>query len=80
MTLYTYYLCHALLFQCIFAGEYSRLSSLLTLRRLISLACVSSETHNLQRVFRPGGEVVPYIGYIGMCRAKGCFFSCFGLK
>ena len=62
MTLYTYYLCHAILFQCIFAGEYSRLSSLLTIRRcpppprgLISLACVSSETQSLQRVFRRGG-------------------------
>ena len=44
-----------------------------------SLACVSSETHNLQRVFRPGG-VVPYIGCIGMCRAKTIFFSRFGLK
>ena len=36
---------------------------------VISLACVSSEIHNLQRVFRPGGAV-PYIGYVGMCRAK----------
>ena len=25
-------------------------------RSLISLACVSSETHNLQSVFRPGGS------------------------
>ena len=36
-------------------------------RPLISLACVSSETHNLQRVFATGGGgggVVPYIGYI----------------
>ena len=41
---------------------------------LISLACVSSETHNLQRVFRPGG-VVPYIGYMGMRGAKGYGFS-----
>ena len=49
-------------------------------RSLISLACVSSETHNLQSVFRPG-RVVSYIGYIGMCRAKGYgFFTCFGLK
>ena len=40
---------------------------------LVSLACVSSETHNLQRVFRPVG-VVPYMGYIGMCRAKGYGF------
>ena len=36
---YTHYLCHALLFQCrvqcIFAGEYKRLSSLLTIRTLI---------------------------------------------
>ena len=30
-----HYLCHALLFQCIFAGGYSRLQSLLTIRRLI---------------------------------------------
>ena len=47
--------------------------------RLISLACVSSETHNLKRAFRPGG-IVPYIGYIGLCRAKGFvfFFSRFG--
>ena len=42
-------------------------------RRFISLACVSSETHNLQRAFRPGG-IVPYIGYIGLCRAKGFVF------
>ena len=28
-------------------------------KRLISLACVSSETHNLQRVFRPGGKGSP---------------------
>ena len=52
---------------------------------VISLACVSSETHNLQRVFLPvgeGGGVVPHIGYIGMCRAKGygMVFSRFGLK
>ena len=47
---------------------------------IISLACVSSETHKLQRVFHPRG-VVPYIRYIGMCRAKGyVFFSRFGLK
>ena len=36
---YTHYLCHALLFQCrvqrIFEGEYKRLTSLLTIRRLI---------------------------------------------
>ena len=54
---------------------------------LISLACVSSETHNLQPVFRPreggrgGGGVVPYTGYVGMCGAKWyVFFSRFGLK
>ena len=44
---------------------------------LFSLACVSSETRNLQRVFAPpgGGEgVVPDIGYIGMSRAKGYVF------
>ena len=27
----------------------------IALGALISLACLSSETHNLQRVFRPGG-------------------------
>ena len=44
-------------------------------RSFVSLACVSSETLNLQRVFRPGGGgVVPFIGYIGMCRAKGYGF------
>ena len=42
-------------------------------KSLFSLACVSSETHNLQRVFRPRG-VVPYIDYIGVCRAKGYVF------
>ena len=48
---------------------------------IISLACVSSETHNLQRVFRPGGGIVPYIDYIGMCRAKEyVFLSRFVLK
>ena len=44
---------------------------------LISLACVSSETHNLQCVFRPprGGGEAPYIGYMGMRGAKGYGFS-----
>ena len=42
----------------------------LTFEHIFSLAWVSRETQNLQRVFRPVG-VVPYIGYIGMCRAKG---------
>ena len=42
----------------------------------ISLACVSSETHHLQRVFRPGGGVRPHIGYISTCSAapKGMVF------
>ena len=49
---------------------------------IISLACVSSETHNLQCVSPPpGGGVVPYIDYMGMCGAKGYVFSSrFGLK
>ena len=38
-----------------------------------SLPCVSSETHNLQRVFTRG--LLPYIGYIGMCGAKGYVFE-----
>ena len=38
---------------------------------VISRACVSNETRNLQRVFRPGGGVLSYIRYIGMCGAKG---------
>ena len=41
------------------------------------LACVSIETHNLQRIFRPrggGGGVVPYMG---MCGAKGYGFQPF---
>ena len=48
---------------------------------VISRACVSNETRNLQRVFRPGGGILLYIGYIGMCGAKGFrFFGRFGLK
>ena len=48
--------------------------------KVICLACVSSETHNLQRVFRPRG-VLPFIGYIGMCGAsRGISFDHFGLK
>ena len=34
---------------------------------IISLTCVSSETHNF---FARGAGVVPYIGCIGMCCAK----------
>ena len=41
--------------------------------KAISLACASSESHKLQRVFRPRG-VLPYIDYIGMCGAKGYAF------
>ena len=41
--------------------------------RLASLACVSSETHNLQRVLRPRG-VLPYKGYMGICGARGYSF------
>ena len=39
-----------------------------------SLACLSSETHNVQHIFHPGGRVLPYIGYIGMCGAQGYVF------
>ena len=40
---------------------------------IISLACT--------RFSPPGGGEVPYIGYMGMCGAKGyVFFSRFGLK
>ena len=39
----------------------------------ITLTCVSSETHNLQRVFRPVG-VFPFMGCIGMFGAKGYGF------
>ena len=39
-----------------------------------SLACVSSETHIVQRVFTRGGGLLPYISYIGMCGAKGYVF------
>ena len=55
----------------------------LTSEHIFSLPWVSRETNNPQRVFRPGwgGGVVPYIGYNGMCRAKGyVFFSRFGLR
>ena len=51
---------------------------------IISLACVSSETHNLQRFFRlrGWGGVLPYIGYIHryVLRQRVCFFSRFGLR
>ena len=42
---------------------------------LVSLAWVSSETHNLQRIFRVGrGGVLPHIDHIGMCGTKGYGF------
>ena len=46
----------------------------------IGIACVNSETHNLPRVFRPGG-VVPYIGYIAryVRHQRVWVFSRFGL-
>ena len=52
---------------------------------LISLACVSSETHNLQPVFRPregegGGGSPLYRLYRYVRRQRVCFFSRFGLK
>ena len=46
----------------------------------ISLACVSSETHNLQRVFRRGGGSPLYRLYGYVQRQRVCFFFCqFGL-
>ena len=48
----------------------------------ISLACVSSETHDLQRVFRPGGGggTPSYRLYKYVQRsAKGHGFSFFGI-
>ena len=44
---------------------------------LISLACVSSETHNLQRVFRPseGGGSPLYRLYGYVRRQRVCFFQ-----
>ena len=45
----------------------------------ITLACVSSETHNLQRVFRPGRGVLPYMDglYRYVRRLKGMVFKSF---
>ena len=45
----------------------------------ITLACVSSETHNLQRVFRPGRGVLPYMDglYRYVRRPKGMVFKSF---
>ena len=45
----------------------------------ITLACVSSETHNLQRVFRPGMGVLPYMDglYRYVRRPKGMVFKSF---
>ena len=37
--------------------------------RLVSLACVSSETQSATRFTPPG--VLPYIGYICICGARG---------
>ena len=46
-----------------------------------SLACVSSETHIVQRVFHPGGGVTPlYRLYRYVRRQRVCFCSRFGLK
>ena len=43
---------------------------------VISLACVSSETHNLQRVFRPGeSPLYRLYGYVR--RQRVCFFQPF---
>ena len=53
------------------------------LARALLVACVSSETHNLQRAFRPGGREGGggVFGYIGMRHPKGyVFLSHFGLK
>ena len=47
--------------------------------KVICLACVSSETHNLQRVFRPRG-VLPLYRYVRRIQGKVCFFSRFGLR
>ena len=48
---------------------------------LISLACVSSETHDLQRVFRPGrGRGTPlHRLYRYVQRQRVWFFGIFGL-
>ena len=48
---------------------------------IIILSFVSSETHNLQRVFRPGGGGTPlYRLYRYVQRHRVWFFSRFGLK
>ena len=51
-------------------------------RSLISLACVSSETHNLQSVFRPGGSPLYRLhSYVPRQKKKqGINFDHFGLK
>ena len=45
----------------------------------ISFACVSSETHNLRRVFRSGGIPLHRL-YRYVRRQRVWFFSRFGLK
>ena len=46
-----------------------------------SLACLSSETHNVQHIFHPGGGGTPlYRLYRYVRRQRVCFCSRFGLK
>ena len=48
---------------------------------VISLACISSETHNQQRVFRPGGGGGGlYRLYSYVPRHRVLFLSRFGLR
>ena len=50
-------------------------------KRMLSLPCVSSETHNLQRVFHPWGKSSPlYRLNRYVPRQRVCFFNRFGLK
>ena len=46
--------------------------------KVISLACVSSETHNLQRVFRFGGgggtPIYRLYRYVRRIQGRVCFF------
>ena len=47
---------------------------------IVSLACVSGETHNLQRVFRPRGGGSPLYRLYRYVPRQKVFFSRFGLK
>ena len=74
LTVY-FFLCRLLQFSFKNVSSFEKFKTGRTLRRKNSIILTPRSSTFLLRNTKPGGGVLPYMGYIGMCRCEGYGFQ-----